>query len=164
MNSKLLLCTALLVASVGSAFALAMFAQLTPANLGSLALIKSKPVIGRDKFREYFVVLLPQKGNDLLPSNWTGNLELNDGTNRLASCNVDGVLLSDHPGKSWHGAMESERYWAMTNMFSRPLGGAKVFRFEVATNLLATSRFAMYDRDDSSYTVWFTLNDFGNER
>ena len=158
-----LLCAILLLGTVGSAFALALFVKLTPAHPDPRVLIHSELEKWCENRRVFIVVLLPQKENDLEPACWNGTLELKEGTNFLASCNVDGIMLSDTPIKGWRGAMESHVYNLMTNRFSRPLRGAKLFRFEVATNLLNYSGFALSDRDSPDYTLSFDLKDFSHE-
>jgi len=55
-------------------------------------------------------------------------------------------------------------YVAMTNKFSKPLNGAKLFTFTLATNTLAESQFSLSDPYDPGYVLWFYLKDFPNEK
>jgi hypothetical protein len=163
MKPKLLLCLALVLSGIYTAFALAYFVQLKPAELGLYPniLIRSKLDFNTG-YRNFWVVILPQK--DFPNANSQGSLELYDQTNRLASCPIDGIILSDVQTKSWDGVNKTEQYMAMTNLFSKPLSGAKLFTFQVATNLLAASTFTLLDRDEPSDTRWFYLKDFSNEK
>ncbi|HEX5397634.1 MAG TPA: hypothetical protein VFY06_01110 [Verrucomicrobiae bacterium] len=163
MKSKLLLCLALVLSGIYTAFALAYFVQLKPAEMGLYPniLIRSKSDFNTG-YRIFWVVILPQ--NNFPNANSQGSLEIYDQTNRLASCPIDGIILSDVQPKGWAGIYKTEHYMAMTNLFSKPLNGAKLFTFQVATNLLVTSVFTLLDRDDTSDTRWFYLIDFSNEK
>jgi hypothetical protein len=130
MKLKLILGLALVLSSV-SVFALAYSIQLKPATMSQHRDILIRSVLDAG-CHHYCVVLLPQ--TEFPISALKGNLEINDGTNRLASCPVDGITLSEVPAKGWGGMEKNEYYRAMTNLFKRPLNGARIFNFQVATN------------------------------
>lgn len=162
MKSKLLLCLALGCFAVYSAFAYASFIQLKPGNMaGSDNVLVRSQEIGNT--RMFFVAVLPTK--NFAVTNWQGTLTIYDGTNHLASSPVVGEILSSAYGqRGWDGAMNYEHYMAMTNRFSRPVDGAKVFSFSVATNLLSSSRFNLSDRRTPDDNRWFYLQDFCHEK
>ena len=162
MKSKLLLGLALVLSGGYTAFALAYIIQLKPAEMKqhSDILIRSALQAG---CRNYCVVLLPR--TEFQISALKGNLEINDGPNRLASCPVDGITLSEVSAKGWGSLEKNEYYRAMTNQFSRPLNGARVFNFQMATNLLAASTFNVGDfGGGSASSRWFYLKDFSDEK
>ncbi len=156
---------ALVLSSVYVAFAFAYSVQLKPAEMSQHpdTLIRSGLDAG---CRYYCVVLLPQTNFPI--SNLRGRLEIADGTNRIASCLVDGITLPDVPyvpATGWGTVEKHEFYRAMTNRFSRPLNGARIFNFEVATNLLADSKFSLGDSSGGSALIrWFYLKDFSDEK
>ena len=159
----IIICLALVLSGIYSAFALAYFVQLKPTEMGLYSNILIQSKLGIDtRYLIYWVALLPQK--DFPNSSSRGSLEIHDQTNRLASCPIDGITLSDGKTKGWGSAYKAEYYRAMTNRFSRPLDGAKLFTFQVATNLLATSKFTLWDRDEPSESRWFYLKDFSDEK
>jgi hypothetical protein len=161
MKPKLLLGLALVLSSV-SVFALAFSIQLKPAAMSQHPdiLIRSGLAAG---CRNYCVVVLPQ--TEFPISALKGNLEINDGTNHLASCPVDGITLSEVSAKGWGSMEKNEYYRAMTNRFSRPLNGARAFNFQVATNLLADSTFSVGESSGGSASSrWFYLKDFSDEK
>lgn len=161
IKSKITPCLALVLSSV-SVFALAYSIQLKPAAMNQHPdiLIRSGLAAG---CRNYCVVLLPQ--TEFPISVLKGDLEINDGTNRLASCPVDGITLSEVSAKGWSGMEKNEYYRAMTNRFSRPLNGARIFNFQVATNLLASSTFSVGESSGGSASSrWFYLKDFSDEK
>jgi len=163
MKPKLILCLALVLSGIYTAFALAYFVQLKPAEkrLYPNILIQSKLNFDT-RYRNFWVVILPQ--NNFPNANSQSRLEICDRTNRLASCPIAGVILSDVQTKGWDGFNKTEHYMAMTNLFSKPLDGARLFTFQIATNLLEASVFTLWDRDDPSDTRWFYLKDFSNEK
>jgi len=161
MKPKLLLGLALVLSSI-SVFALAYSIRLKPAamSLHPDILIRSGLAAG---CRTYCVVLLPQ--TEFPISVLSGDLEINDGTNRLASCPVDGITLSEVSAKGWSGMEKNEYYRAMTNRFSRPLNGARIFNFQVAANLLAASTFRVGESSGGSASSrWFYLKDYSEEK
>jgi hypothetical protein len=160
MKPKLLLCLALVLSSVCTAFALAYAIQLKPAEMSQHPdiLIRSALTAGD---RNYLVVLLPRTNFPI--SRLQGRLEVKDADKHLASCCVVGITLSDALGSGFD-AYGYEFYKVMTNRFSRPLNGARVFTFEVATNLLVSSKFAVGDNNESTASRWFYLKDFSNEK
>ncbi|HEY4414180.1 MAG TPA: hypothetical protein VGO57_00700 [Verrucomicrobiae bacterium] len=163
MKIKRVLCFVFLLSGFYSAFAFAYFIQLKPADMKSYPniLIQSE----RDPnpyIRDFQVVLLPQR--NFPNSSSQGILEIYDQTNRLAECAVDGILLSGSLKTGWNNMFENEYYMAMTNHFHRPLAGAKIFTFQVATNLLATSGFTLCGDDDVQVSYSFHLKDFSDDK
>ena len=159
MKTKLILCIALVLSGIYTAFALAYSIQLKPTEMKQHPdiLIRSSELA--DGNRNYLVVLLPQPNFSI--STLQGQLEIIDAGKHLASCSVEGITLSDVPASGSGGGYKNEYYRAMTNRFSRPLNGARVFKFQVATNLLALSTFNVGDWGGSS---WFYLKDFSDEK
>ncbi len=154
MNPKPILCAALILSCLCTAFALAYSIQLKPDAPHGGILIWSK---SNDGICSFNVVLLPETNS---PSQ--GWLELNNGTNRVAACPLEVALLSENPN-GWGSMEKCEYYRAMTNRFSRPLNGARVFKFEVATNLLERSTFSIGESSGgSSFSQWFYLRDFAD--
>lgn len=160
MKAKLILCLALILGGFYSAFALAYFVQLKPADMKLYPnIIIQSQQDGRR--RDFSVILLPQK--NFPNSNTRGSLAIYDQTNHLGSlvdCEVNGIMLSYSLKPSWDNISENEYYMAMTNRLHRPLAGAKIFTFQVATNLLTASEFTLWDHGDESYS--FCLKDFSD--
>jgi hypothetical protein len=163
MKPKLILCLALVLSGIYTAFALANFVRLKPdeMKLYPNILIQSK-LDFNTRYQNFWVVILPH--NNFPNVNSQSSLEIYDGTNRLASCPIDGIILTNVQTKGWGGMYKTKYYMAMTNRFSKPLNGAELFTFQIATNYLATSQFILVDRDDPSDTRWFYLKDFSNEK
>ena len=156
MKNKLILSSAIVLGSIGTAIALAYSIQLKSNDAHGGILIWSK---SNDSICSFDVVLLTET-NPL----FQGRLELKNGTNLVATCSVEGTLLSDNPQKGWGRMEKLEYYKAMTNRFSRPLNGARVFKFDVATNLLERSTFTLGESSGgSSFSQWFYLKDFANQ-
>jgi hypothetical protein len=144
MKPKLLLCLALVLNGV-SAFSLAFSLQIKPGNPHSDFRIQSSS-------GNYQVVLLPS--TNMLPEIHEGLLDVRDGDKPLASCSVAGVMVT----KDLLESAKGEAYLKF------PIG-AKVFKFQVATNLLVSSKFSIYSWDTgSSDEEWFYLKDFNNEK
>jgi hypothetical protein len=161
MKPKLLLGLALVLSGVYTAFALAYIIQLKPAEMKQHPDILIRSALQADS-RNYCVVLLPQPNFPI--STLQCRLEVVDAGRHLASCPVDGITLSDVPASGWGGVFKNEYYRVMTNRFSRPLNGARVFTFEVATNLLALSTFNVGEFGEPSVSRWFYLGDFKDEK
>lgn len=152
MKGKFILGSAIVLSSICTAFALANSIQLKFNDARGDVLIWSK---SNDGICSFNVVFLSET-NPMTQ----GRLELKNGTNRMATCSVEGTLLSDNP-KGWGSMEKFECYKAMTNRFRRSLNGAKVFEFEVATNLLEKSTFSVGDSSGgSAFSRWFYLKDF----
>ena len=157
MKPKLLLSTlALVFAGTFSAFALLESIQLKPSKMQPFPSILIRSTLDWTAgHRIYWVLVLP--GNIGVNTNLNGSLDVNEGTNRLASCPVAARILSNAPPKGWDTEFQAQYYHVMTNKFSRPLNGAKLFQFTVATNILGESTFSLYQDD---FVLWFNLQDF----
>jgi hypothetical protein len=138
MKAKSILCLAVVLSGL-SVFALASSFQIRPGNPHPDIRIQSRAGI-------YQVVLLPT--TNWVPEQLEGRLFLRDGDKQLASCPVAGVVVTKALIRSPLG----EAYRKL------PVG-AKVFGFEVATNLLASSTFS-FDYEGGSNDQWFYLKDF----
>jgi hypothetical protein len=160
MKPKIVLCLTLVLSGIYTAYALAFSLQIKPGEPHPDILIQSGLTAG---YCNFCVVLLPQTNFPI--SILQGDLEINDGTNRLASCPVNGIMLSDVFTKGWGGPEKNEYYRVMTNRLSRSLNGARIFNFQVATNLLVSSTFRVGDYGGgSSFSQWFYLKDFSDEK
>jgi hypothetical protein len=159
MKHKIILCLALVLSGT-TVFAFIASDQIKRGDPHPGMLIRSGLDSGS---RCFWVIVLPQKNYSI--SFLKGELEINDGTNHLASCQVEGATMWDVPANSRGGLEQSEQYRAMTNWFSRPLNGARLFQFQVAKNLLASSTFSVgeYSMGTGSST-WFYLKDFSDEK
>jgi hypothetical protein len=144
VKPKLILCLALVLSGIYTAFALAFSLQIKLGDLHSGIRIQSSS-------GNYQVVLLPS--TNMIPEIYEGLLDVRDGNKQLAHCSVAGVMVTKDILQSAKG----EAYLKF------PIG-AKVFKFQVATNLLISSKFSIYHRDTgSSSSEWFYLKDFSDE-
>jgi hypothetical protein len=164
MNQKIVLVTtALVLGGILSAFALLESVRLKPVEIRSYPNIAIRSWLDTNGGNQiYWIALSPDKNGQ--QTNWQGCLELYQRTNHLASCPVAGIVLSDACGKDWGAVTRREHYLAMTNKFSKPLNGATLYTFTVATNTLAESQFSLSDPYDPGLVLWFYLKDFQNEK
>jgi hypothetical protein len=144
MKPKIFFCLALVLSGI-SAFALVYSYQITPDGQHPDIIIHSWSLPG-DETRSYQVFVMPDTNNQ--NQFIEGRLELKDGDRLLASCPIAALNIIKNPVNPIDRA-----YFRILKL---PVG-AKVFRFEVATNLLDSSIFIL-GHDDLS--KWFYLRDY----
>jgi hypothetical protein len=140
MKPKLILCLALVLSGM-SDFAFAFSLQIKPGDPHPDIVIHSW-CLPSDEIRSYMVFVMPDTNyqNHVIG----GRLELKDGDKRLASCPIAALNVIKNP----LNPIDRQLFRLI-----KPPVGAKVFRFEVATNLLNSSIFLL-GRDDGS-SNWF---------
>jgi hypothetical protein len=144
MNPKIILCLALVLSGV-SVFALAYSLQIKPGDPHPDIIIRSWSLPG-DEMRSFQVFVMPDTNNQ--NQFFEGRLEVNATNNHIASCPIAALNVTTNS----LNPIEREYF----RLFKLP-AGAKVFRFEVATNFLDSSKFLLgYD----DFSEWFYLRDF----
>jgi len=145
---------------VSAAYAYLESIQLTPATLANVPGILIRSNLDTTHNHDiYWVAILP--GSATL-TNLSGILSLRESTNvvPLVQCPIAARILTIPPhSEVWSNGIDREYYHALTNKFSRPLEGAKLFTFTVSTNLLTSSDFVLED-NDFELAISFRLFDF----